>query len=188
MTECSRASNTLNVTTRAHPHFFQSSLHPIHSEGVGGKGGCHLTKLARWTRGWGPLEAIAFCEAAQIHCVVALSGSQSPEQLADFVEYLFGDAGTRFGGLRVADGHPAPYRLPSLAVQVSNERCMSVFVSSLAQQMVAMEAVARRHGMGGRLQYVAGSYLGIVSPNRHCPAGGPNATLEVLREVHHATI
>jgi hypothetical protein len=22
-------------------------------KGVGGRGGCHLTKLARWTRGWG---------------------------------------------------------------------------------------------------------------------------------------
>ena len=86
------------------------------------------------------------------------------------MEYLFGDAGTRFGGLRVADGHPAPYRLPSLAVQVSNERCMSAFVSSLAQQMVAMEAVARRHGMGGKLQHVAAA-PGYQHRDTHQDAG-----------------
>ena len=114
---------------------------------------------------------------------MALSSRQTPQQLADFVEYLFGDSRTQFGVLRVADGHPAPYQLPSLALEVSNEQCMSAFVSSFAQKIIAMEAAAKRHGMGGKLQYVTGSYRGLVTPDSHCPAGGPNATLEVLREV-----
>ena len=115
--------------------------------------------------------------------MVALSGGQTPQQLANFVEYLFGDSRTPFGALRVADGHPAPYNPPSLALEVSNEQCMSAFVSSFAQKIIAMEAAATRYGMGGKLQYVTGSYRGLITPDSHCPAGGPNATLEVLKEV-----
>ena len=37
--------------------------------------------------------------------------------------------------------------------------------------------------MGGKLKYITGSYLGIETPSSKCPAGGPNATHSVLREV-----
>ena len=60
---------------------------------------------------------------------------------------------------------------------------MSKFVDSFASKIAAMEAVARRAGMGGELKYVTGSYLGIVSPNNHCPGGGPNATAKLLQQV-----
>jgi hypothetical protein len=44
----------------------------------GGRGGCHLTKLARWTRGWGVLEVIEFCEAAGLTmCTVGLADSET---------------------------------------------------------------------------------------------------------------
>ena len=89
---------------------------------VGGRGGCHLTKLARWSRGWGVLEVLALCEAAGLHCVLGFSGSETPAALAEFVEYAFGDArSTKWGALRAADGHAAPYAVPSLALEVSNE-------------------------------------------------------------------
>lgn len=78
---------------------------------VGGRGGCRLTKLARWTRGWGVLEVLAFCEAAGIHCIVGLASQQTPQQLAEFVEYLFGDSSSNFGARRIADGHPQPYQV-----------------------------------------------------------------------------
>ena len=47
------------------------------------------------------------------------------QNLADFVEYLYGGANTHWGSVRVADGHPAPY--PAVAIEISNEACMTSF-------------------------------------------------------------
>ena len=100
------------------------------------------------------------------------------------MEYLYGDTKTtRWGALRSNDGHPAPYQLPSLSIELGNEACMSNFAGTFAPKIARMEAVAQQHGQGGRLRYVTGSYLGITAPSSHCPAGGPNATLAVLKEV-----
>lgn len=47
------------------------------------------------------------------------------QDLSDFVEYLYGGMNTRWGALRAADGHPAPY--PAVAIEISNEACMDRF-------------------------------------------------------------
>ncbi len=39
-----------------------------------------------------------------------MSAKASPEDWADLVEYLFGNATTTWGAQRYMDGHPAPYR------------------------------------------------------------------------------
>eukprot|EP01043_Picozoa_sp_COSAG02_P019053 COSAG02_NODE_907_length_16005_cov_3.219252_8_plen_68_part_00 len=41
------------------------------------------------------------------------------------MEYLYGGINTRWGALRAADGHPAPY--PAVAIEISNEACMDSF-------------------------------------------------------------
>ena len=106
---------------------------------IGGRGGCHLTKLARWTRGWGVLEVVQFCEAAGLKmCTVGLASGESPQDLADFVEYLYGGATTHWGAMRVADGHPEPY--PPIAIEISNESCMSNFNGTFAPKIAAMYA------------------------------------------------
>ena len=57
------------------------------------------------------------------------------------MEYCFGGAATPFGALRIADGHPAPYR-PSV-IEIGNEQYNNNFVA----QVEAMEAKVR----GGRV-------------------------------------
>ena len=144
----------------------------------GGRGGCHLTKLARWTRGWDILEVLQFCEAAGLAmCTVGVSNSESVQDMADLVEYLYGGADTHWGAIRAADGHPQPY--PAAAIEISNESCMENFVGTFAAKIAAMEAVARLHGIGGKLRYVTGSYLGITTPNTKCQVSGRAALVFV---------
>ena len=151
----------------------------------GGHGGCHLTKLARWTRGWGVVEVLQLCEAANLFCVLGFSSEETAESMGDFVDYAWGDiATTKYGALRAADGHPAPYPT-DVAIEISNEACMASFVGTFAAKATAMEARAKGAGVGGTLRYVTGSYQGITTASAHCPES-PNATLTVLREVKAA--
>jgi len=69
---------------------------------------------------WGPFDAMDFFGTANISVAVTMSDSDTPEYLADLVEYSLGDASTTWGALRIADGHPAPY-LP-LAWEIGNEQ------------------------------------------------------------------
>ena len=51
------------------------------------------------------------CEAAEIHPVVTMNNKETPEDMSDFVEYVYGDsASTSWGAIRAADGHPKPYK------------------------------------------------------------------------------
>ena len=74
--------------------------------------------------GWGPFEFIDMCEAAGIlpvvtttaqstagHGVGALPACCAPEDMADLIEYTHGNASTKWGKQRIADGHPAEYHL-----------------------------------------------------------------------------
>lgn len=41
--------------------------------------------------------------------MTAVNHLETPDDLADLVEYMFGDVSTRWGQRRGADGHPQPY-------------------------------------------------------------------------------
>lgn len=152
---------------------------------MGGRGGCHLTKLARWSAGYGPIEAINFCEAANISCVVGFNTKETPQDLHDLVLYLFGDPSkSSWAALRAADGHPGPYP-PDLSIEIGNEACMSSFVGTFAPKMIAMEAAARVSNIEGKLRYVTGSYLGITAADAKC-IGSPNTTYMLLQQVKDA--
>lgn len=77
--------------------------------------------------GWGPFEMIDLCEAAGIEPVITTTaqstashpapGSPSlpaccaPDEMADLIEYCWGNSTTTWGQQRIADGHVAPYKL-----------------------------------------------------------------------------
>jgi hypothetical protein len=63
------------------------------------------------TDGWGILDFMDFCEAAGIEYIPAFNMGETPQDMADFVEYATGPADSVWGRRRVADGHPQPYRL-----------------------------------------------------------------------------
>ena len=71
------------------------------------------------SNGWGILDFMAFCEAAGFEYVPAFNMGETPADMADFVQYAKGPAGSEWGRRRVADGHPQPYRLRYL--ELGNE-------------------------------------------------------------------
>lgn len=71
------------------------------------------------SNGWGIIDFIDFCEAAGFECVPDFNIEESPEDMADFVEYIHGGPETTWGQKRIADGHPKPYRIKY--IQIGNE-------------------------------------------------------------------
>src|SRR5262249_6663265 len=71
------------------------------------------------TNGWGVLDFLDLCEAAGFLGIPALNMGETPEDLADFIEYVNGPADSTWGRRRQADGHPAPYGLRYL--ELGNE-------------------------------------------------------------------
>ena len=83
---------------------------------------------------WGPLDFVDMCNAADIEPIVTTAADAGPTgkergnadccnatDMADFVEYLWGDPyTTKMGQLRATDGHPEPYRLKY--IELGNER------------------------------------------------------------------
>ena len=58
--------------------------------------------------GWGPFEMADFCAALGIEHVLTTNavGAESPQDMADLVEYMLGGANTTWGALQIHDGHP----------------------------------------------------------------------------------
>jgi hypothetical protein len=63
------------------------------------------------SNGWGIIDFLNFCEAAGFTAIPDLNVNESPRDLADFVEYVNGPAGSGWGARRATDGHPQPYNL-----------------------------------------------------------------------------
>lgn len=68
---------------------------------------------------WGILDFMNLCEAAGFEYIPDFNMGESPEDMADFIEYAKGPADSKWGRQRVADGHPQPYRLRYL--ELGNE-------------------------------------------------------------------
>ncbi|HEV3342691.1 MAG TPA: alpha-L-arabinofuranosidase C-terminal domain-containing protein [Pirellulales bacterium] len=63
------------------------------------------------TNGWGILDFLDLCEAAGFLAIPDFNMGESPQDMADFVEYVNGAADTPWGSRRAEDGHPQPYSL-----------------------------------------------------------------------------
>jgi hypothetical protein len=75
------------------------------------------------SNGWGIFDFLDLCEAAGFLGIPALNMGESPQDMADFVEYANGPADSEWGRRRAADGHPAPYRLKHL--ELGNEEAIN---------------------------------------------------------------
>ena len=60
------------------------------------------------TNGWGIIDFISFCEAAGFLGIPDLNMDETPQDMADFVEYINGPADSEWGRRRVADGVRVP--------------------------------------------------------------------------------
>ncbi len=63
------------------------------------------------SNGWGIIDFMDFCRAAGFLCIPAFNMGETPQDMADFMEYVNGPATSTWGSQRVRDGHPEPYRL-----------------------------------------------------------------------------
>jgi hypothetical protein len=75
------------------------------------------------SNGWGIFDFLDFCEAAGILGFPAVFMGESPEDMADFIEYVNGPPDSPWGQRRVRDGHPQPYRLRHL--ELGNEEAVN---------------------------------------------------------------
>ncbi len=71
------------------------------------------------TNGWGIIDFLDLCDAAGFLGIPAFNIDQSPQDMADFVEYVNGPATSTWGGRRAADGRTRPYNLKYL--ELGNE-------------------------------------------------------------------
>src|SRR5260221_2812248 len=63
------------------------------------------------SNGWGIFDFLSFCEKAGILGIPALNSNETPQDMADFMQYVNGPATSDWGKRRVQDGHPEPYHL-----------------------------------------------------------------------------
>ncbi len=71
------------------------------------------------SNGWGIFDFLNFCEAAGFLGIPDVNMGETPQDMADFVEYVNGPKNTEWGRRRAADGRPSPYRLKYL--ELGNE-------------------------------------------------------------------
>ncbi|CAK9060530.1 unnamed protein product [Durusdinium trenchii] len=91
--------------------------------------------------GFGLFEVLELCEAAEVHCVITLNNQETPEDVADFIEYCFAsDASSKWGTLRMSDGRTRPYKIFTL--EIGNEQNLTM---DFVQQVSAItQAIALR--------------------------------------------
>lgn len=71
------------------------------------------------SHGFAVFEFLDFCEKAGLLGIPGLRIDETPEAMAEFVEYAKGPANSTWGRKRITDGHPAPYKLTH--VEIGNE-------------------------------------------------------------------
>lgn len=71
------------------------------------------------TNGFGIEEFLKFCEVTSIEPSFAINIYETPEDVADMIEYMNGDASTPWGAKRAKNGHPKPYNVKY--IEIGNE-------------------------------------------------------------------
>jgi hypothetical protein len=71
------------------------------------------------SNGWSIFDFLNFCEAAGFLAIPDVNIDETPQDMADFIDYVNGAADSEWGRKRAADGHPKPYHLKYL--QIGNE-------------------------------------------------------------------
>jgi alpha-L-arabinofuranosidase len=68
---------------------------------------------------FGTDEFIQFCEKIHAEPILVLNTSRGIEDALNWLEYCMGDETTKYGKMRAANGHPAPYQLKT--IEIDNE-------------------------------------------------------------------
>lgn len=71
------------------------------------------------SRGWGVFDFLNYCEAGGILGIPDINVNETPQDMADFVDYINGPSTSEWGAKRAADGHSKPYHLKY--IELGNE-------------------------------------------------------------------
>ena len=106
--------------------------------------------------GWGPFEMIDMCNAAGFEPIITTSadngGCCAPDDMADLVEYCWGNESTTWGRQRIVDGHPLPYRVKIF--ELGNEQynayypaqvCASCFLVAVRTLLLGIVLMVTKH-------------------------------------------
>lgn len=74
------------------------------------------------TNGFGIEEFLQWCEASGYEASFAINVEETPEDMADMVEYLNGPATSEWGRKRAENGHPKPYGVKY--IEIGNEEVL----------------------------------------------------------------
>lgn len=74
------------------------------------------------SNGFGIIDFLRFCEAAGFLGIPDLDNNESPQDIADFIEYVNGPVDSEWGRKRADDGHPAPFGLKY--IELGNEEAV----------------------------------------------------------------
>jgi len=83
------------------------------------------------SNGFGIIDFIAFCNAAGFLAVPVLNSREEPQDVADFIEYVNGDASTKWGAQRAADGFPEPMNVRF--IEIGNEEWSADYIEEFGR-------------------------------------------------------
>jgi len=103
-------------------------------------------------------EMVDLCDYLGCETVVTINNLEDPEDMGDFVEYAWGDASTKWGSQRIADGHPEVYNVSW--IECGNEQGLdNVLLYTCGNITAAMDARSKaigaplfRYAIGHNLQ------------------------------------
>ena len=73
--------------------------------------------------GWGIPDFLNFCESAGFLGIPDFNINETPQDMADFIQYATGSTNSEWGARRAADDHPQPYNLKYL--ELGNEETVN---------------------------------------------------------------
>ena len=89
--------------------------------------------------GWGIPDFLNFCQAAGFLAVPDFNINETPQDMANFMQYANGSTNTVWGARRAADGHPQPYGLKYLELG-NEERVDSTYYQKFSALALAIWA------------------------------------------------
>jgi len=118
------------------------------------------------SNGFGIEEFLRFCEQTKITPCFAVNIYETPEDMADMVEYLNGDVKTVWGAKRASNGHPKPYGVKY--IEIGNEEVIFNGDSKAAYEEYVQRFKVLNNAMHQKdasLKFVSAAWWRPDSPN-----------------------
>ncbi|MFG1646629.1 RICIN domain-containing protein [Amycolatopsis sp. NPDC049252] len=130
------------------------------------------------SNGWGIFDFLRLGEAMGIDAVPSLNIDETPQDIADLMQYLYGPASSTWGAKRVADGHPAPYTAHRL--ELGNENAVD---ETYWTKFKALADVIWSYDPSIKLVVGDFTYRDVITDPFHFTGGGKVNTLAAHQKI-----